>query len=77
MGVECRVKHLDPRKEVVVAFSDHSKADNVFGMAEKCSLEQGIQLIADWVKRHGARASSVFKDIEILKNLPASWRITR
>jgi UDP-glucose 4-epimerase len=77
MGVECRVKHLEPRKEVVVAFSDHSKADNVFGTAEKCSLEQGIQLMADWVKRHGARESSVFKDIEILKNLPPSWRVTR
>ena len=54
-----------------------SKAVNVFGTAEKCSLEQGIQLMADWVKRHGARESSVFKDIEILKNLPPSWRVTR
>ena len=26
-----------------------------------------------WVKTHGARESNVFEDIEIAKNLPASW----
>jgi UDP-glucose 4-epimerase len=76
MDVECRVDHLDPRKEVAVAFSDHSKADRIFGSADRCSFEHGIQTMVNWVKQHGARESSVFKHIEILKNLPPSWRRT-
>jgi hypothetical protein len=29
--------------------------------------------MAEWVKTHGSRESSVFEDIEILTNLPSSW----
>ena len=29
--------------------------------------------MAVWVKSYGARASSIFKDIEIRRNLPPSW----
>ncbi|HOB75134.1 MAG TPA: NAD-dependent epimerase/dehydratase family protein [Phycisphaerae bacterium] len=73
MGVPCKVKHLDPRNEVKVAFSDHSKAAKVFGDGRKISLEEGIRRMAEWVKRHGARESSRFKDIEVMKNMPKSW----
>jgi UDP-glucose 4-epimerase len=73
MGVPLNVKHLEPRNEVKVAFSDHSKADRVFGKKPKLSLEEGIRQMAQWVKVHGARESSVFGDIEIMKNLPPSW----
>jgi UDP-glucose 4-epimerase len=73
MGRECRVKHLDPRNEVKVAFSDHGKAERVFGNRTKTTLEAGIRAMAEWVKVHGARASGVFQNIEILKGLPASW----
>jgi len=73
MGRECKVKHLDARNEVKVAFSDHSKADRVFGGHDKVTLEDGIHAMADWVKRHGARASGVFEGIEIERKLPASW----
>jgi UDP-glucose 4-epimerase len=73
LGCECKVKHLEPRNEVKLAFSDHSKAARIFGQGEKMPLERGIRLMADWVKTHGARESSTFKGIEIAKNLPASW----
>jgi len=73
MGLPCDVKHLDPRNEVKLAFSDHSKCDRVFGNRKKTSLEEGIGAMAGWVKEHGARESSVFKDIEIMRNLPRSW----
>jgi UDP-glucose 4-epimerase len=73
MNRECNVKHLDPRNEVKVAFSDHSKADRVFGGRTKTSLEAGIKAMAAWVIEHGARKSGVFEGIEIEKNLPASW----
>jgi len=73
MDLPCNVKHLDPRNEVKVAFSDHSKCDNTFGNRRKTSLEEGITAMSDWVKQHGARESSIFKDIEIMRNLPKSW----
>ena len=73
MGAECRVIHLDPRREVQVAFADHTKAERVFGRQEKVTLEEGIRAMAEWAKRHGARRSSIFQDIEITKNMPAVW----
>jgi len=77
MGREATIRHLDARNEVKVAFSDHSKADRVFGGAAKTSLEAGVGAMAAWVTSHGARTSGVFEDIEIEKNLPASWAAAR
>ena len=74
MALPRRVAHLPPRNEVKAAFADHQKAEQVFGKRPKTSLEQGIRAMAAWVKEHGSRESSVFKDIEILKNLPPSWQ---
>lgn len=73
LGVEPKVKHLPPRNEVTLAFSDHSKAQRVFGDAPKTTLEDGIGRMAKWVKSHGTREPSIFKNIEVLKNLPPSW----
>lgn len=73
MGKDCRTIHLDERKEVKIAFSDHSKVERVFGKREKTSLESGVRLMAEWVRKHGARESSTFEDIEIDKNMPPSW----
>ena len=73
MEASCNVRHLDARNEVKLAFSDHSKAQRVFPVLTKTSLEDGIRRMALWVKDHGARESSVFKGIEISKNLPPSW----
>jgi UDP-glucose 4-epimerase len=73
MGKECQIKHLPPRNEVKVAFSDHSKAQRVFGTGKKTSLRDGIYAMAEWVKRHGARESGIFENIEIAKNMPPSW----
>src|SRR5687768_854488 len=38
MGKPRNVKHLDPRNEVKVAFSDHGKCDRVFGQRRKTTL---------------------------------------
>jgi len=73
MEKECRTVHLEARKEVKDAFSDHSKAVAVFGTRSETSLETGIRAMAQWVKRHGARESGVFEGIEVAKNLPTSW----
>lgn len=73
MSEECRIRYLDAREEVKVAFSDHGKAERVFGRRNKVSLEEGLSRMAAWVSRHGARESTVFENIEILKNMPPSW----
>jgi UDP-glucose 4-epimerase len=73
MGKQCRVVHLDARNEVKIAFSDHALAESVFGKRQKISLETGIRSMAEWVKEHGARESSIFEEIEVPKNLPPSW----
>ncbi len=78
MGLPCKVNHLDPRNEVKIAFSDHSKAERVFGRREKKPLADGIRAIAEWVNKHGARESSIFEGIEVDKNMPPSWaRVTK
>lgn len=73
MGIPCRVVHLDPRNEVKIAFSDHSKAERIFGRRKKTPLQEGICAMAEWVRKHGARDSSIFENIEVTKNLPPSW----
>ena len=70
--------HLDPRNEVKIAFSDHSKAEKAFGKREKKLLRDGIQAMAEWVSKHGTRESSIFEGIEVEKNMPPSWaRVTK
>lgn len=77
METKCEVVHLDPRNEVRVAFSDHSKAERVFGMKAQMTLPNGVRAMAEWVKAHGARESSIFENIEVPRNMPASWaRVT-
>src|SRR5439155_3107681 len=75
MGKECKVRHLDSRNEVKHAFSDHTKVEAVFANPPKTSLEDGIRAMVEWVKRHGARESGVFRNIEISENLPRSWAV--
>src|SRR5439155_11860930 len=70
---ECRTIHLNERKEVKIAFSDHSKVERFFGKKEKTPLENGVQSMAEWVRSHGARESGTFENIEINRNLPPSW----
>jgi UDP-glucose 4-epimerase len=73
MAAECKIVRLDPRNEVKIAFSDHTKAQQIFDTKLKVSLDEGIRVMAEWVKAHGARESSVFENIEVAKNIPVSW----
>lgn len=67
------VQHLPARNEVQHAFSDHSKVNRVFGLSTPINLEEGVQRMAEWARRVGARQSKQFENIEIFKNLPPSW----
>ncbi len=73
MGAKVKIRHLPPRNEVVDAYSSHEKARSIFKVGPPVSIEKGIASMSAWVKKVGARQSSKFKNIEILKNLPPSW----
>ncbi|MGB5929630.1 MAG: NAD-dependent epimerase/dehydratase family protein [Cyclobacteriaceae bacterium] len=72
-GVEPDIRHLEARKEVVHAYSDHSKVHDTFGLGDAVTLKDGISKMVGWAKEVGARQSKEFDNIEIMKNLPDGW----
>lgn len=74
MGVKPNVQYLDRRNEVDEAYSDHEKARRLLKVSGEVPLGEGLKRMAVWVKKHGARTSAEFQNIEIHKNLPPSWR---
>jgi len=73
MGTNPGVVHLPSRKEVSVAFSDHSACQRVFGPTSQTPLSEGLRRMAAWVRSIGSRKSKEFSDIEVRKGLPPSW----
>jgi UDP-glucose 4-epimerase len=74
MGVIPNLKHLEPRNEVLHAFSDHGKVRRQFGVSNPVNLDEGLRRMAAWAKVAGAKESKSFDNIEILEKLPPSWR---
>lgn len=75
MNLEQPIQHLEARNEVVHAYSDHSKAKRVFNITtEFVPLEEGVQKMAQWVNKVGARSTPKFSNIEITENLPPVWK---
>lgn len=72
--VSPNIKHLEQRNEVQEAYSDHEKARLVLGAKSKVSFESGIAKMADWARKHGARKSQEFENIEVSIKLPPSWK---
>jgi UDP-glucose 4-epimerase len=68
------VKYLDPRNEVLHAYSSHKKAESIFNLNGKTDLETGLKKMAEWVKKHGAKTTKNFSEIEIEEKLPPSWK---
>jgi UDP-glucose 4-epimerase len=68
------VEHVEARNEVVVAYSDHSKAHRVFGGRPETSLADGLARMAQWARATGVQAATPFSGIEVERNLPPSWR---
>jgi UDP-glucose 4-epimerase len=73
-GQEPRIRYLPARNEVVHAYSDHSRAKQLFDQAATVPLEEGIRRMAAWAMRIGARQSQTFDNIEVRQNLPPSWQ---
>lgn len=76
-GVKPDIKHLNARNEVMHAYSDHSKARQVFGEPTDISLKEGIARMAKWAKAVGARQGQEFNNIEIREKLPDGWAIAK
>ena len=77
LALEPRVVHLNPRDEVVHAFSDHSKVRRVFGVQRTVQLREGLERMARWVRHQGPQAPVQFAgEIELERGLPLSWRPT-
>lgn len=74
MGVPKNIRYVEARKEVLHAVADHSKVARVFDYHPKWGLAEGLNRMARWAKSVGPRKPTTFKDIEVLENLPPSWR---
>jgi UDP-glucose 4-epimerase len=74
MGVQPNIVHLDPRNEVDQAFSSHEKAKIYFGdLLHNVPLDFGVKTMANWAKKAGSQEGTQFNEIEVYKNMPASW----
>ena len=75
MDVKPRIEFLAPRNEVVHAYSSHDQARKHFGdLVRNVPLEEGVRQMAKWAKETGRRRGPIFENVEVLKNLPPSWR---
>ncbi|WP_119080229.1 NAD-dependent epimerase/dehydratase family protein [Chitinophaga alhagiae] len=72
-GVTPDINYLQARNEVMHAYSDHTKAHSVFGNGSGVTLAEGIERMAKWAQRVGARQSKEFDNIEINEKLPQGW----
>jgi len=74
MGKKTGVVYLPERKEVLHAYSDHSKLREILGVEPTITLSEGLKRMAGWAKLYGAKKGKPFGKIEIEKELPESWR---
>lgn len=74
MGVVPKVTHLEARKEVVHAYSTHDKVRQFFSCPPETSLQDGLDRMAVWARKTGARQGKPFTGIEIERELPQSWK---
>jgi UDP-glucose 4-epimerase len=68
------IEHLPPRPEVHTAYSDHGKAERVFGAQRQTPLDAGIRRMAEWARAGGVRSSRPFQGVEVTRQLPERWR---
>ncbi len=74
MGVKPRLARLPARHEVADAYASHARARRVFGdLMPGIPLEEGLAQMAAWARTIEPRPPRCFENIEVEKNLPASW----
>lgn len=73
MGVPLNVMYLDARNEVKHAFSSHDRLRKAFAYTAKIPLDEGLERMARWARRVGAKQSKRFSEVEVMKKMPKSW----
>jgi UDP-glucose 4-epimerase len=73
MNRTASITHLDSRKEVVDAFPVHNKLRCIFNPPTPVTLEEGLQITAKYVVKHGPFEPSGYTNIEVTDHLPPSW----
>ena len=73
-GFKSEVTYLPARQEVYKAFSDHSKAKEIFDIKSFTDISSGIEQMIKSAQKIGPIKSKKFKNIEIMENLPLSWK---
>ena len=76
LGIAPSIRFLEARKEVLHAFADHGKVHRIFGSGGEWPLAEGLRRMADWARTLGPQEPSRFENIEVMRNLPASWNLT-
>lgn len=74
LKVDTFYKMLPARDEVSEVYASHGKVGRTLGAVASTRLPDGLERMAKWVKAHGARESSQFGNIEIVRNLPEAWK---
>lgn len=74
IGAPAVITHLEARKEAVHALADHDKLERALDYRARWSLTDGLQRMAEWAKHVGPSCRTSRQDIEVMKNLPQSWR---
>lgn len=73
LAVQPSITHLQERKEVKHAYSDHTKLCMLFGRLPMTPFEEGIEKTITWGKTMGARKVKDFTHLEIKNGLPEGW----
>ncbi|OGK20118.1 UDP-glucose 4-epimerase [Candidatus Roizmanbacteria bacterium RIFCSPHIGHO2_02_FULL_40_13b] len=74
MNVKPYIKYLQARKEVLHAYSDHSKVKKHFKIKKTVDLITGVERMVQWAQEIGPLKTSKFKNIEVAHNMPPSWK---
>lgn len=67
------IVHEPERYEVKHAFCDHARAREDLGFEPMIGFDDGLAMMAAWVKTHGVRWTAP-PDLELTRNLPEFWR---
>lgn len=72
-GTLSKIVHLEPRKEVKIAISDHEKAKNLLGFKDETDLEKVVTEMFDYAKQL-PKEEVQYMDYEIEKNMYSFWK---
>jgi UDP-glucose 4-epimerase len=73
MGRPASIRRVEARNEVKIAYSDHTRFQQVFKDLAQTPLEEGVRRMAEWARTAPVRKSGDFSNIEIPRNLPPVW----